>query len=65
MKLHPTAIEKIIQIYQNQGGFDSETRLREYLSRLDFISYDRKTTASQETVLVLTEDYIREIAKKK
>ena len=65
MKLHPSAIEKIVQIYQNHGGFDSETRLREHLARLDFVAYERKTTQAQETVLVLTEDYLRELAKKK
>lgn len=65
MKLHPSAIEKIVQIYQNHGGFDSESRLRKYLAALDFVAYERKTTLDQETVLVLTEDYIKELAKKK
>ena len=64
MKLHRSAVEKIIQIYLNHGGFDSEKRLREHLERLDFVSYERKTTTHQETVLVLAEDYFKELNKK-
>lgn len=64
MKLHKSAIEKILLLYQNHGGFDSEKRLREQLDKLDFVPYERKTTANNETVLVLTEDYIKQINKK-
>lgn len=64
MKLHKSAIEKIIQIYQNHGGFDSERRLRDHLQNLELVPYERKTTASSETILVLAEDYIRELQRK-
>jgi hypothetical protein len=63
MKLHRSAIEKIIQIYQNHGGFDSEKRLREYVEALDFVAYEQKTTGN--TVLVLAEDYIKQLGAKK
>lgn len=65
MKLHSSAVQKILQLYANHGGFDTEKRLREYLEKLDFVAYERKTTNSQDTVLVLTEDYLRELSKKK
>jgi hypothetical protein len=65
MKLHSSAILKILQIYQNHGGFDSDRRLREHLEKLDFVAYERKTSNEQGSVLVLTEDYLKELTKKK
>ena len=63
MKLHPGVVEKIIQIYTNYGGFSDERRLREHLGKLDFTPYERTTTDNQEVILVLTEDYLKELSK--
>ena len=65
MKLHSSAVLKLLQIYQNYGGFDSEKKLRDHIESLDFVVYERKQTANGESVLVLTDDYLRELAKKK
>lgn len=64
MKLHPTAIEKLLTIYANFGGFTNESKLREQLQNLDLTPYERKTTHNQEVILVLTEDYMRELTRK-
>ena len=55
MKIHPTVIEKLIEIYTNYGGFKEETRLRNELSKLDLTEYTQQT-GGQRTFLVLTED---------
>lgn len=64
MKLHQSVVDKIIQIYTNYGGFQDEKRLREHLMRLDFTPYERKSTDKQDVILVLTEDYVRELNNK-
>lgn len=64
MRLHATVIEKLLQIYTNFGGFQDERKLREQLLRLDFTPYERKSTADQEVILVLTEDYMNKLNTK-
>ena len=64
MKLHPSIITKLLNIYQNYGGFPDERKLKEQIERLDFTVYERKTTNAQEMVLVLTEDYIKQLGQK-
>lgn len=63
MKLHRSAVEKLIQLYQNHGGFDSETRLRSFIEQLEFVAYEQKTTGN--TILVLAEDYAKQLSAKK
>lgn len=59
MKLHATAINKLIELFHLHGGATDEHRLKAYLANLDFTPYERKTTANQEMILVLTEDFIK------
>jgi len=65
MKLHKSVVDKILQIYVNYGGFQDERRLREHLDKLDFTPYERKSTDNQEIILVLTEDYLKELNNKR
>tara|TARA_B100000700_G_scaffold331403_1_gene463831 strand:- start:4176 stop:4361 length:186 start_codon:yes stop_codon:yes gene_type:complete len=58
MKLHSTAIEKLIKIYSNYGGYREETRLRQALMEMDLTEYQQQT-GLKKSVLVLTEDYIK------
>lgn len=58
MKLHFSAIERLIRIYDNYGGHRNEQKLKNALAELDFTSYDKQS--SGETILVMTEDYQRE-----
>ena len=55
MKLHHTAIERLIEIYSTHGGYQGETRLRDRLVELDLTTYDQKE-GTQDTVLVVTKD---------
>jgi hypothetical protein len=64
MRLHKSVIEKLIQVYTNYGGFQDESKLRFHLNQIDLTPYERKSTDSQEIILVLTEDYIKELSKK-
>lgn len=64
MRLHPSVIEKIIQIYTNHGGYTDDRRLREHLNRIDLTPYERKSTQAQDIILVLTEDYLTQLQKK-
>jgi hypothetical protein len=64
MKLHPSVIEKLLNIYTNYGGFSNETKLREQLDKIDLTVYERKTTLDQEMILVLTEDYVKQLSAK-
>jgi len=61
MKLHSSVIEKLLQIYTNYGGFQDERKLREQLLKLDFTPYERKSTVDQEVILVLTDDYMKQL----
>jgi hypothetical protein len=65
MKLHTSVVEKLLNIYTNFGGFSNETKLKEQLENLDLTPYERKTTDSQEVILVVTEDYVRELSQRK
>jgi len=65
MKLHASAIKKLIELYTNYGGFQNEDKLRQKLVELDFTPYERTTTANNEIILVMTEDYMRELHRKR
>jgi len=64
MKMHASVIEKLLQIYNNYGGFQDDTRLRHHLNNVDLTPYERKSTQNQEIVLVLTEDYLKKLNNK-
>lgn len=64
MKLHTSVIEKIVQIYANYGGFKNEHKLRAALDTIDLTPYERKSTQAQEIILVLTEDYYKQLNQK-
>lgn len=64
MKLHTSVIEKIIQIYDNYGGFTNQNKLREHLNRLDLTPYERKHSPNGEVILVTTEEYMKQLNKK-
>lgn len=64
MRLHQSVIEKILLIYTNYGGFSNDLKLRAHLESLDMTVYERKTTQNQEMVLVLTEDYVKQLGAK-
>jgi hypothetical protein len=58
MRLHTTAIEKLIKLYSNYGGYPEERRLRQALLEMDLTEY-KQQTGKKQSVLVLTEDYIK------
>lgn len=64
MKLHASVVEKIIYLMQTYGGYSNEKKLREFIEKIDLTVYERKTTANQEMVLVLTEDYVKQLNQK-
>lgn len=59
MKLHASAIEKIVDLFNVHGGSPGEAKVRKLLSSLDFTPYEQKTTPDQAMILVLTQDYIK------
>ena len=64
MKLHPSVVEKILYLCKTYGGFSDERKLKEYVQALDLTVYERKTTTNQEMILVLTEEYIKQLNQK-
>lgn len=60
MKLHSSAVDKIIYLYENYGGHVNHSKLRAKLDELDFTPYERKT-GGQDIILVLTEDYLNSL----
>lgn len=61
MKLHSSAIEKIVYLFETYGGTLENRRVKEKLANLNFMVYERKTDG--EKILVLVEDFLREINK--
>lgn len=64
MKLHKSVVDKLLYLFQNYGGFQNDAKLRSLIDGLDLTPYERKTTVNQEIILVLTEDYVKELSKK-
>lgn len=64
MKLHRSVVDKLLSIYTNFGGFSNETKLKQQLEKLDLTPYERKTTENQEVILVLTDEYVKEVTNK-
>ena len=59
MKLHASAIEKLVALFHTYGGTPDEVKLKRLIQQLDFTPYERKTTPDQDMILVLTEDYVK------
>lgn len=65
MKLHPSAIDKILHMVQAYGGTSpDEIKLKKIIASMDFTPYERKLTDDQEVILVLTEDYVKALTAK-
>jgi hypothetical protein len=58
MKLHQSAVDKILYLVANYSGHKDEQKLRKYIEEMDFTPYERKTS-NQDVILVLTEEYIK------
>jgi len=59
MKLHHSAIEKIVNICITYAGSPNEVKIRNLLNQLDFTPYERKLNDNQDIVLVTTEDFVK------
>lgn len=55
MRLHPSAIQRLLKIYDTYGGYREETKLRQALEELDLSSYQQQTPPNRE-VLVCTDE---------
>jgi len=65
MKLHASAIEKLISLFNTYGGSPDEVKLKKFIQNLDFTPYEQKTTVDQQMILVLTEDYVKALNNKR
>lgn len=65
MKMHKSVVDKLIYLCQTFGGYEHEHKLRAKINELDMTPYEKKEVNAGETILVLTEDYIREIEGKR
>lgn len=59
MRLHSSAIHKIMKEYDINSGHVFETKLQQAFMKLDFTPYDRKMNGNNDTILILTEEYLR------
>lgn len=55
MKLHPSAVKRLLKMYDNFGGFREETKLKQALEALDLSSYLQQAPPNDE-VLVCTDE---------
>lgn len=62
MRLHPSVIEKLLYIVQNYGGHETDAKLRAKFKDLDLTPYERQHTPGNEVILVLTEDYMKQLS---
>lgn len=56
MKLHPTVIDKLIQVFETYGGHRENMRVKEKLARLEVEVYTQTTRDPPDTFVVLKED---------
>lgn len=61
MRLHRSVVDKLLLIYQNYGGQERDTKIRNMISNLDLTPYERQGS-DQEVILVLTEDYVKALS---
>lgn len=64
MKIHRSVVDEILYLCQTYGGYEREHKLRAKIQELDLTPYERKENNSNETILVLTKDFVRELSKK-
>lgn len=62
MRLHATVIEKLLYLVQNYGGHEHDTKLRQKLLEIDLTPYERRNSVNQEVILVMTEDYMKQLS---
>lgn len=62
MRLHNSVVEKLLYMFQNYGGHERDTKLRRMIEEVDLTPYERRNTPGQEVILVLTEDYMKQLA---
>lgn len=60
MRFHPTVVHKILELVDSYGGHKDHRKLRESIEALDFTPYEQKT-GNQDIILVLTEDYMKQL----
>ena len=48
MRLHPSAVKRLLKIYENYGGYREETRLKDALENLDLSSYQQQEPPNQQ-----------------
>lgn len=65
MKLHDSVVKKLLYLFETYGGHETDDKLRKMLSTLDFTVYERKSTANNENILVLTEEYISQLQQRR
>jgi hypothetical protein len=56
MRLHPSAVKRLLKIYDTYGGYREETKLRQELEAFELTVYTRQS-GGQEEVLVPTDEY--------
>jgi hypothetical protein len=61
MRLHASVIEKLLYIVQNYGGHEHDHKLRAKFNEIDLTPYERRSQ-NQEVILVLTEDYMKQLS---
>ena len=55
MRLHPSAVKRLLKIYGTYGGYREETKLRQELEKLDLSAYQQQQPPNNE-VLVCTDE---------
>lgn len=62
MRLHVTVIQKLLYLVQNYGGHENDSKLQQKFEEIDLTPYERQNTSSQEVILVLTEEYMKQLS---
>jgi hypothetical protein len=62
MRLHISVVNKLLELVHNYGGHENDNKLRAKFTELDLTPYERQSTHNQEVILVLTEDYVRQLS---
>jgi len=57
MRLHPTAVERLLKLYDVYGGYREDTKLRKALSTVDLSVYERQKDGVE--VIVVTEELLK------
>tara|TARA_A100001391_G_scaffold152629_1_gene110459 strand:+ start:221 stop:412 length:192 start_codon:yes stop_codon:yes gene_type:complete len=55
MRLHPSAVKRLLKIYDTYGGYREETKLRQQLENLELSAYKQQDPPNRE-VLVCTDE---------